>query len=49
MIMYNNDNNSFRYRTIIHGDVKNENIFFSKDKTKCALFDFQYIGRGDYL
>lgn len=32
--------------TLIHGDCKAANILFSKDSSACALFDFQYVGRG---
>ncbi|GIL70016.1 hypothetical protein Vretimale_19679 [Volvox reticuliferus] len=33
------------FMTCIHGDVKNENILFSADGARCALYDFQYTGR----
>ncbi|KAJ3389514.1 hypothetical protein HDU92_001011 [Lobulomyces angularis] len=33
-----------KFRTIIHGDAKSENILFSS--TECALYDFQYTGEG---
>ncbi|CUS13758.1 unnamed protein product [Tuber aestivum] len=41
-------------RTLLHGDVKGENILFSKASSqggaqkeeKCALYDFQYVGSG---
>ncbi|GIL47760.1 hypothetical protein Vafri_3944 [Volvox africanus] len=33
------------FMTCIHGDVKDENILFSADGTRCALYDFQYTGR----
>jgi Ser/Thr protein kinase RdoA (MazF antagonist) len=32
--------------TLIHGDVKSENLFSSKDGKSVAFFDFQYIGLG---
>lgn len=35
-----------RYRTIIHGDMKAENILFSEDKESCSVCDFQYVGQG---
>ena len=34
------------YGTIVHGDVKSENILFSKDLSTAALYDFQYVGAG---
>lgn len=33
-------------KTLLHGDAKAANIFFSQDSTKCALFDLQYFGAG---
>ncbi|GLC68366.1 hypothetical protein PLESTF_000683400 [Pleodorina starrii] len=33
------------FMTCIHGDVKNENLLFSADGTRCAAYDFQYTGR----
>ncbi|KAI5854338.1 kinase-like domain-containing protein [Tricharina praecox] len=33
-------------RTLLHGDTKGANIMFSKDFKKCALYDFQYCGKG---
>lgn len=32
--------------SLIHGDCKSANMMFSEDSQKCALLDFQYIGRG---
>ncbi|KAF2001665.1 hypothetical protein P154DRAFT_432576 [Amniculicola lignicola CBS 123094] len=34
------------YQTIIHGDVKSENLFTNRDGTKVAFYDFQYVGLG---
>jgi hypothetical protein len=34
------------YETLIHGDVKSENLFTSKDGTAVAFYDFQYVGLG---
>ncbi|PNH09121.1 hypothetical protein TSOC_004280, partial [Tetrabaena socialis] len=33
------------HTTCIHGDVKNENILFTADGSRCAMYDFQYTGR----
>jgi hypothetical protein len=33
-------------RTLLHGDAKGANIMFSRDVGKCALYDFQYCGKG---
>jgi thiamine kinase-like enzyme len=30
----------------IHGDVKSENLFTTRDGNKVAFFDFQYVGLG---
>ena len=42
-----------QYGTLLHGDVKGANIFFSRrpdidssSPRKCALYDFQYVGVG---
>jgi thiamine kinase-like enzyme len=35
-----------RFKTVIHGDFKDENILFSYDGTACAAYDFQYTGVG---
>jgi hypothetical protein len=35
-----------RYKTLIHGDVKSENLFTSKSGEKVAFYDFQYVGLG---
>ncbi|KAJ4421882.1 hypothetical protein N0V82_003482 [Gnomoniopsis sp. IMI 355080] len=34
------------YETLIHGDVKSENLFTNKKGDKVAFFDFQYVGLG---
>lgn len=34
------------YETLIHGDVKSENLFTSASGSKVAFFDFQYVGLG---
>jgi hypothetical protein len=34
------------YETLIHGDVKSENLFTTEDGTAVAFFDFQYTGLG---
>jgi thiamine kinase-like enzyme len=34
------------YTTLIHGDVKSENLFSTEDGTSVAFYDFQYIGLG---
>lgn len=35
-----------RYQTLIHGDVKSENLFTSKSGDEVAFYDFQYTGLG---
>ncbi len=35
---------SRQHRTLVHGDIKSENIMFSDDNTQCAAYDFQYCG-----
>lgn len=35
-----------RYQTLIHGDVKSENLFTSKNGEEVAFYDFQYVGLG---
>ena len=35
-----------KFKTLVHGDVKDENILFSSDWSRCALYDFQYVGEG---
>jgi hypothetical protein len=35
-----------RYQTLIHGDVKSENLFTSKSEEEVAFYDFQYVGLG---
>lgn len=34
------------YETLIHGDVKSENLFTNEKGDKVAFFDFQYVGLG---
>ncbi|KAJ1331045.1 phosphotransferase [Microdochium nivale] len=34
------------YETLIHGDVKSENLFTTADHDRVAFFDFQYVGLG---
>lgn len=34
------------YTTLIHGDVKSENLFTNAEGDKVAFFDFQYVGLG---
>jgi hypothetical protein len=35
-----------KYQTLIHGDVKSENLFTSSSGTSVAFYDFQYVGLG---
>ncbi|PSR79821.1 hypothetical protein BD289DRAFT_441883 [Coniella lustricola] len=35
-----------RYQTLIHGDVKSENLFTDQTGAQVAFFDFQYVGLG---
>nr|POE51671.1 hypothetical protein CFP56_25878 [Quercus suber] len=35
-----------RYQTLIHGDVKSENLFSTSTHSQVAFFDFQYVGLG---
>ncbi|ROV97996.1 hypothetical protein VMCG_07027 [Cytospora schulzeri] len=35
-----------RYETLIHGDVKSENLFTNAEGDKVAFYDFQYVGLG---
>jgi hypothetical protein len=37
---------SSRYQTLIHGDVKSENLFTSVSGSEVAFYDFQYVGLG---
>eukprot|EP01023_Acetabularia_acetabulum_P005349 TRINITY_DN12181_c1_g1_i10.p1 TRINITY_DN12181_c1_g1~~TRINITY_DN12181_c1_g1_i10.p1 ORF type:complete len:350 (-),score=34.75 TRINITY_DN12181_c1_g1_i10:23-1012(-) len=39
-------NKCHKFRTLVHGDFKSENILFRKDSSACAAFDFQYVGEG---
>lgn len=34
------------YETLIHGDVKSENLFTNEQGDKVAFYDFQYVGLG---
>ncbi|KAK7182333.1 hypothetical protein DPSP01_002367 [Paraphaeosphaeria sporulosa] len=34
------------YTTLIHGDVKSENLFTSKNGEEVVFYDFQYVGLG---
>jgi thiamine kinase-like enzyme len=34
------------YQTLIHGDVKSENLFTTTPGTSVAFYDFQYVGLG---
>ncbi|KAI1387516.1 phosphotransferase enzyme family protein [Hypoxylon trugodes] len=34
------------YETLIHGDVKSENLFTTQSGDKVAFYDFQYVGLG---
>lgn len=35
-----------KYITLLHGDVKSENLFTSTDGNSVVLYDFQYVGLG---
>lgn len=35
-----------RFKTLVHGDAKLENVCFSSDSRRAALVDFQYVGGG---
>ena len=41
-----NDSANDEYMTLLHGDVKTENLFTTLDGTSVAFYDFQYIGLG---
>ncbi|KAI3324161.1 kinase-like domain-containing protein [Xylariaceae sp. AK1471] len=34
------------YETLIHGDVKSENLFTTRSGSEVAFYDFQYVGLG---
>ncbi|KAH7034795.1 uncharacterized protein B0I36DRAFT_316967 [Microdochium trichocladiopsis] len=34
------------YETLIHGDVKSENLYTTSEHDRVAFFDFQYVGLG---
>ncbi|TGZ77472.1 hypothetical protein EX30DRAFT_344116 [Ascodesmis nigricans] len=33
-------------RTLVHGDLKAANVLFDEDWKRCAVYDFQYVGKG---
>lgn len=35
-----------RFTTLLHGDVKSENLFTNTEGTSVAFYDFQYVGLG---
>ncbi|RYE31695.1 MAG: DUF1679 domain-containing protein, partial [Sphingobacteriales bacterium] len=36
----------YTFQTLTHGDAKSANIVFNSEGTECAMYDFQYVGRG---
>jgi len=36
----------YTFQTLNHGDAKAANIVFNSEGTECAMYDFQYVGRG---
>jgi hypothetical protein len=38
--------NAARFKTLLHGDAKLENVCFSRETSEVALVDFQYVGGG---
>jgi hypothetical protein len=38
--------NAARFKTLVHGDAKLENVCFARDRDEVALVDFQYVGGG---
>jgi len=36
----------YTFQTLCHGDAKSANIVFNSEGTECAMYDFQYVGRG---
>ncbi len=38
--------NAARFKTLVHGDAKLENVCFAPDRDEVALVDFQYAGGG---
>eukprot|EP01026_Neomeris_dumetosa_P039858 TRINITY_DN3282_c0_g1_i9.p1 TRINITY_DN3282_c0_g1~~TRINITY_DN3282_c0_g1_i9.p1 ORF type:complete len:331 (+),score=40.96 TRINITY_DN3282_c0_g1_i9:112-1104(+) len=42
----NDGKKSKKFRTIIHGDFKSENMLFNSTTGLCSAYDFQYVGEG---